>query len=213
LRNLEVLMLESYARVRGVAACAALIAATLGVGGCASGTGGGIPVEQYREDTPAVPTEYIISSGDVVSIQVWDQPQMSAKVRVRTDGRISLPFVNDMEAEGKSPTKLASDIEATLKSVVLTPKVTVVVEDSKPPTVSVIGEVAKPGLQPLERDSGVASALAAAGGFTNFAHRDRIYVIRGKPPARIHFTYKALTEGTGPASAFRLRAGDIIVVQ
>jgi polysaccharide export outer membrane protein len=208
-------MPEWYGRLCGVAACAALISAALSAGGCASASGtSGIPVEQYSDDTPAVPAEYIISSGDIVSIQVWDQPQMSAKVRVRSDGRISLPFVNDMEAEGKTPTKLASDIEATLKSVVLTPKVTVVVEDSKPPTISVIGEVAKPGLQSLERDSGVASALAAAGGFTNFAHRDRIYVIRGKPKAvRIHFTYKALTEGTGPASAFRLRPGDIVVVE
>jgi polysaccharide export outer membrane protein len=206
-------MRESYARLCGVAGCAAVIAAALSVAACASGTGG-IPVEQYRDEAPAVPSEYIISSGDAVSIQVWDQPQMSAKVRVRSDGRISLPFVNDMEAEGKTPTKLASDIEATLKSVVLTPKVTVVVEDSKPATISVIGEVSKPGNQPLERDSGVASALAAAGGFTNFAHRDRIYVIRGKPkPVRIHFTYKALTEGTGAASAFRLRAGDVIVVE
>jgi polysaccharide export outer membrane protein len=91
--------------------------------------------------------------------------------------------------------------------------VTVIVEDSTP-TISVLGEVAKPGPQALQRDTGIADVLAAAGGLTTFAHKDRIFVIRSSPqPVRIHFTYEALTKGIGRAPLFRLRAGDVVVVE
>jgi polysaccharide export outer membrane protein len=180
---------------------------------CASGTGGAIPVEQYKEESdPAA--EYVIAVGDMVSIQVFDQPQISGRMRVRSDGRISLPFVNDVQAAGKTPLKLGAELEAGLKAMVLNPKVTVVVEESRPLSISVLGEVSKPGTQTYERDSGVAQALAAAGGLTNFAKRDRIFVVRSNPkPVRIHFTYEELTRKVGPASVFRLRPGDVVIVE
>jgi polysaccharide export outer membrane protein len=181
---------------------------------CASGSGGAIPVEQYKAPTDAAANDYTIGIGDVLSIQVWDQPQMSGRMKVRTDGRISVPFVSDAIALGKTPSKLAADLEAGLKSVVINPKVTVVVEEERALTVSVLGEVAKPGTQPLMRDTGVAEAIAAAGGLNNFAHKDRIYVVRSKPtPVRIHFTYDQLTRNIGAASQFKLRPGDVIVVE
>ena len=184
------------------------------VSGCASGTGGAIPVEQYKEETAAPDTEYVIGIGDTLSVQVFDQAQMSGKMRVRTDGRITLPFVNDVQAEGKTPLKLAAELEAGLKSVILNPRVTVVVDESRPLTISVLGEVAKPGTQTFERGGGLAQALAAAGGLTNFAHKDRIFVQRAAPkPVRIHFTYEALTRGVGPAALFRLKPGDVVIVE
>jgi polysaccharide biosynthesis/export protein len=181
-------------------------------------TGGSIEVEQLREapDPPSAGTEYTISVGDLLSIQVWDQEKMSAKMRVRSDGRISFPFVNDIDAAGKTPVKLAGDLEEGLKSVILTPRVTVVVEESKLPTlsISVLGEVGKPGVQTLEPGAGVAQALAAAGGLTTFAHKGRIFVLRaGPPPTRIHFTYDGLTRTAGRAPLFQLRSGDVVVVE
>jgi polysaccharide biosynthesis/export protein len=176
--------------------------------------GGGIPVEQYKEESTDGAGEYVIGVGDMIVIQVWDQEKMSGRMRVRSDGRISLPFVNDIEAAGKTPGKLAADLETGLKSVVLNPKVTVVVEESRPLTISVLGEVAKPGTQTLERDYGVAQALAAAGGLTSFAKKDRIFVVRSTPkPHRVHFTYDALTRTVGAAAKFRLKAGDVVVVE
>ena len=182
---------------------------------CSSGLGGAIPVEQYKDDAEASgPAEYVIGVGDMLGIQVFEQPTLSGKMPVRSDGRISLPFVSDMMAAGKTPSRLAADLEAGLKSVVLTPRVTVVVEQSRPLTISVIGEVGKAGPQTYDAGSGVAQALAAAGGLTNFAHKDRIFVVRTTPkPARIHFTYDALIRNVGAASTFRLRPGDIIVVE
>jgi polysaccharide biosynthesis/export protein len=181
-------------------------------------SGGSIEVDQLKEAPDPSPTggEFTIGVGDLLSIQVWDQDKMSAKMRVRSDGRISFPFVNDIEAAGKTPTKLAGDLEEGLKSVILTPRVTVVVEESKPPTlsVSVLGEVAKPGVQALEPGAGVAQALAAAGGLTTFAHKSRIFVLRSSPQAiRIHFTYEALTSTAGRAPLFRLRSGDVVLVE
>jgi polysaccharide biosynthesis/export protein len=181
-------------------------------------TGGSIEVEQLKEAPDPSPAggEYIIGVGDLLSIQVWDQEKMSAKARVRSDGRISFPFVNDIDAAGKTPVKLGADLEAGLKSVILTPSVTVVVEESKPPTlsISVLGEVTKPGVQTLEPGAGVAQALAAAGGLTTFAHKGRIFVLRAGPPTtRIHFTYEGLTRTAGSAPLFRLRSGDVVVVE
>jgi len=181
---------------------------------CASGKGGSIPVEQYKEEAATGTGEYIIAVGDMLGVQVFDQAQISGRMRVRSDGRISVPFVNEVQAAGKTPLALAAELEAGLKAVVLNPRVTVVVEESRPLTISVLGEVAKPGTQQFERESGVAQALAAAGGLTNFAHRDRIFVVRTTPkPARIHFTYEAITRKVGPASTFRLRPGDVVIVE
>jgi polysaccharide export outer membrane protein len=182
---------------------------------CAS-TGGAINVDQLKDDADAstTPREYVIGIGDMLSIQVYNDTQVSGRMRVRSDGRISLAFVNDVSAAGKTPQQLARDIEAGLKNVILNPQVTVVVDDSTPLSISVLGEVAKPGPQSLQHDTGVADALAAAGGLTAFAHKDRIFVVRSLPqPTRIHFTYNALTKGIGRAPLFRLRPGDVVVVE
>ena len=105
---------------------------------CASTTGGSIEVDQLKDapDPLSASGEYVINIGDVLSIQVWEQEKMSGRMRVRSDGRISLPLLNDVDAAGKTPVKLARDLEASLKSVILNPMVTVVVEESKPPTLS-----------------------------------------------------------------------------
>jgi polysaccharide export outer membrane protein len=185
---------------------------------CGSGAGGSIEVEQLREppDPPPATADYTIGIGDVLSVQVFDQDKMSAKVRVRSDGRITVPFLNDVPAAGKTPVKLGSELEEGLKSVVLNPRVTVFVEESKPPTISisVLGEVSKPGVQTLEPGVGVAQALASAGGLTAFAKKNRIFVVRGgAQPTRIRFKYEALTQNLGPAALFRLRPGDVVVVE
>jgi polysaccharide biosynthesis/export protein len=204
-------MRYSYVRCAGwliILACLSAWAAA-----CAS-AGGAIEVDNLKDD-PAVsaPREYFIAAGDMLNIQVYMDPQTSGKMRVRSDGRITLPLVNDVVAAGKTPVQLARDIETALKSVILSPQVTVIVEDFTP-TISVLGEVAKPGPQALQRDTGVAEVLAAAGGLTNFAKRDRIFVVRSSPQqVRIHFTYDALTKGIGRAPTFRLRAGDVVVVE
>jgi polysaccharide biosynthesis/export protein len=203
--------------VRWVRAFAVVAWFVLWVSACASGSSGGaaIEVEQLKDQAATTaPREYVIGVGDVLNIQVYNEAQASGRMRVRSDGRVTLLFVNDVDAAGKTPVQLARDIETSLKKFIVNPTVTVVVEDSTPLTISVLGEVSKPGPQSLQRDTGVADALAAAGGLTAFAHKDRIFVVRTVPePVRIHFTWDALTKGVGRAPLFRLRAGDVVVVE
>ncbi len=162
-------------------------------------------------ETPAV---YVIQPGDLLSIKVWNQDNMSTRVRVRDDGKISVPFLNDVQAANKLPTALAHDIELGLKPYLNNPLVTVTIEEVRPLTVSVLGEVAKPGSFAVGTGAGVLQALAAAGGLTEFANHDAIYVIRqGAAPNRIRFTLTELKEATGKAGQFRLRNDDVVFVE
>ena len=187
---------------------------------CACASSGSIEVDQFKDglESPAS-QEYVIGVGDLLSVQTYSDEKLSGRMKVRSDGKISVAFLNDVQAAGKTPVQLGEDLVAGLASVILTPRVTVIVEESAPLTISVLGEVSKPGLQVLPRgDAGVADALAAAGGLTPFAHKKRIFVVRNRPePTRVHFTYDALTrkagQKAGRASQFRLRAGDVVIVE
>lgn len=199
---------------RGTAA--ALVAVTLALAGCASVTTAPFVWADAWQEPPqaAQAGEYVIGIGDALNVQVWEQEKMSAHVRVRTDGQVSLPFLNDVPAAGMTPVTLARDLEARLKQFIVAPQVTVAVDEATPLSVSVLGQVAEPGLHNLLPGSGVAQALAAAGGLRDFAKKDRIFVVRGgEPPLRIRMTYESITSGQGRAASLRLRAGDVVVVE
>lgn len=185
--------------------------------GCSGATRGPfVWVDQLPPQELTAPVgEYVIGPGDALDVQVWDQEKMSAHARVRSDGQISLPFLNDVPAAGKTPVTLARDLEQRLKSLIVSPQVTVAVEEPMPLRISVLGEVLEPGLHNIEPGAGVAQALAAAGGLREFAHKDRIFVLRQEAdsPQRIRMTYGALTGAQGRAASLRLRAGDVVVVE
>jgi len=164
--------------------------------------------------------EYRLAAGDVVSVRIWNQEAMSvARTRLRDDGKISVPFLQDVEAVNRTPAELSTMLKAKLMAFVVNPVVTVSLEEVRPLRVPVTGEVLHPGIYDLDRRSGVLTALAAAGGFSDFAHRDAIYVLRyqlplgERVPQRIRFTYRSLVEGARPAATFRLRDGDVVVVE
>jgi polysaccharide export outer membrane protein len=172
-------------------------------------------VDDWREPASATaPGEYVIGVGDELNIQVWEEEKISGRVHVRSDGNVSLPFIKDVPAAGMTPVALARDLEERLKQIIVAPRVTVAVEAAKPLSVSVLGQVTQPGLHSLDPGAGVAQALAAAGGLKDFAHKDRIYVLRsGARTARIRMTYEALTAGQGRAATLKLRTGDVVVVE
>jgi polysaccharide biosynthesis/export protein len=184
------------------------------VGGCAN-LGQYTWVDQYRDpQPPAKPTPYVLAPGDVVQVRVFNQEGMSARTRVRSDGKISLPFLNDVEAEGLEPKVLAQQLQVRLKDFINDPVVTVSVEEPRQMQIVVVGEVSHPGVIGLPPAAGVLPALVLAGGLTDFAHDDRIFVVRRDPaPARIRFTYRSLLAAGGAAGAFRLTPGDVVVVE
>jgi polysaccharide export outer membrane protein len=162
----------------------------------------------------AAGSEYLIAPGDLLAVHVYREEAMSTRERVRQDGKVSVPLLHDVQAAGLSPSTLAEQIQTRLKEFINVPRVTVAVEEVHPLVVPVLGEVAHPGQYNLEKGAGVLEALAAAGGLTEFAHRDRIFVLRREPsPVRVRYTFEALSRGQGRAAAFRLQAGDAVVVE
>ena len=171
-------------------------------------------VDEWREPGANSKGEYIIGVGDLLNVLVWEQEKMSSRVRVRSDGRVSLPFLNDVLAAGTTPVALARSLEDRLKQFIVTPQVTVVVDEAKALSVSVLGQVDQPGLYNLDPGARVAQALAAAGGLKDFAHKDRIFLLRtGDGTTRIRMTYDDVTARTGRAFSLRLRSGDVVVVE
>jgi polysaccharide biosynthesis/export protein len=127
---------------------------------------------------------------------------------------VSVPFLNDVDAAGYTPVVLARQLQTRLKEYINTPVVTISLDDPRPYTIPVTGEVNKPGVFPLEAGSGLLAALASAGGLTQFASSDRIFVIRQWPaPARIRFSYVELQNGEKKSVQFQLRQGDAVVVE
>ena len=192
----------------------------LALGACAS-RGEFLWVDQVKDLAPPTESEeYLIGAGDLLFVRVWNQEGISGRSRVRVDGKISFPFLNDVDAAGIPPQTLARRIQTRLKDYIVNPVVTVSVEEPRPSVVSVVGEVAKPGVYPIDRTSGVLQALAAAGGLTETADREGVFVLRkgywadGSPsPVRIRFTLRALERAEGKAATFRLKPGDTVVVE
>ena len=181
--------------------------------GCAS-TGSFTWVQDYPEASAASDSGVILVAGDVITIRVYNQPDMSTKTRVRNDGKVSLPFLNDVEAAGQTPVSLAAQLQKRLKEYINTPVVTVSLDEPRPNTIPVTGEVNKAGIFPLEPGAGLLAAIAAAQGLSPYASPDRIFVIRQLPaPARIRFTYRELQNGERKAVSFQLRQGDAVVVE
>jgi len=201
---------------RAMVRLTAILLLLLGIAGCRT-SGNSVPVDSIAPSPPPTAGDYVIQVGDTISIRVWNQDSITTKTKVRPDGKVSLPFVNDVEAAGSTPSTLATRVQARLKEFIVNPVVTVVLEEPRPLVVAVIGEVVRPGNYHLESGSGVLQALAIAGGPTPFADKDRIMVIRqdpnGQTTKRIRFTYSALTQVEGRATAFRLQGGDVVVVE
>ncbi len=182
--------------------------------GCYTPGGAYVAVNDYKL---ASPTEYIINVGDSLNVRVFNQDNVSSRVRVRADGKVSLPFVNDWLAAGKPPSVLALELQTRLKDFLNNPVVTVSLEESRTLNVSVIGEVVRPSMVTLDPGAGVLQALAVAGGLTDFAQREGIFVLRkaapDAQPVRIRFTWEALTRGESKAARFALLPQDVIIAE
>lgn len=136
---------------------------------------------------------YLIGPQDDLEVFVWRAPELSTKITVRPDGRISTPLVNDMVAAGKTPSKLATDLENALKEYVKTPQVTVIVSkfnSTFDQQVRVLGEAQKPTALPYQSGMTVLDVMVAVGGLTEFAAGNRATLIRGKGEDRQSYRLK-----------------------
>jgi len=157
---------------------------------------------------------YVIGSQDVLNISVWKEAELTRTVPVRPDGKISLPLLNDVQAEGLTPTQLAAEITTSLKKFVAEPQVTVIVTEINSQRVYIMGEVTHAGAYPLLPDMTILQALSSAGGFTQFANPKKIYMFRMENGKQVKypFNYKDVIAGKRPEQNITLKAGDTIVV-
>jgi polysaccharide export outer membrane protein len=156
---------------------------------------------------------YRLGQGDKLRIEVYKDAQLSQSVQVRPDGKITLPLLGDIQADGQTPIQLHDVITEQLKTYMTNPVVTVIVVETKPAVAYVMGEVNHPGAFALQDDQlTVLQALALAGGLKDFANSKNIKILRksnSKNGQVTDFNYKDAIRGSAPVY---LHAGDTVVV-
>ncbi|MBT8364509.1 MAG: polysaccharide export protein [Deltaproteobacteria bacterium] len=158
---------------------------------------------------------YRISAGDILEITTWKEPDLSRQeILVRTDGKISFPLLNDVQAAGLTPLEMKRNMEAGLKDFISSPFVTVHVRNPESQKIYILGEVQNTGEYPLTKNLTVLQAFALAGGFTEWASKKEIILLRneGGKDKIYRINYKEITKGKDFSHNIRLKADDTIIV-
>lgn len=165
-----------------------------------------------QEELAASP--YLIGPSDVLDIYVWKEPELTREAIVMPDGRITYPLIGQVMAKGRTVAELSDLITAKLKNYVTTPEVTIIVKQTLSQRIYVIGKVNGPGPYPLEPNMTVLQALAAAGGFAEWADEKNVLIVRrqGQKETQIRFNYKGYISGKNLAQNIILKPNDTIVV-
>lgn len=163
--------------------------------------------------------DFLIGPEDVLDVVVWRNQDLSRTVVVRPDGMITMPLIGDVPASGFTANQVAARIADRLKEYKQDPAVSVSVKEVNSYNVFVLGEVTKPGKYQLKSHTTVLQAIAMAGGFTIYASKNRMQVVRstangdGQPhEIRIPARYDDLVFGKGELKNFVLKSGDLVVV-
>ena len=178
------------------------------------------PSQEIIEEASNSSKDFLLGPEDVLDIVIWKNEDLSQKgVVIRPDGKISMPLIGEILASGRTANQLASQISARLKEYKDNPVVTVGVKEVNSYYVYVLGEVSKPGKYQLKSHATVLQAVAIASGFTNYASRNKMKVIRHVQgengttrEVRIPARYDDLVSGTGEIGNFVLKTGDVVVV-
>lgn len=157
---------------------------------------------------------FVIGNDDVLTINVWKEPDISRSIPVRSDGKISLPLVGEVQAAGQTPLKLEKDIAGKLKNYISEPEVTVIVQQVNSQKFNILGQVVRPGSYALANSPTVLDAIALAGGFRDFAKKKNIYVLRqgASGESRLPFNYKDVSQGKNMSQNIKLQPGDTIII-
>jgi len=163
--------------------------------------------------------EYVIGPMDQLNIFVWRNPELSAKVQVRPDGRITTPLVNDMPAVGKTPAMLADDMKLALSTYIKDPIVSVIVESPQSTysqSIRIVGATEKPASIPYRANMTLLDAMIAVGGLGQYAAGNRARLVRqdrntGKQTQYTVKLGKLLKDGD-PSANVKLEPGDVIII-
>lgn len=190
---------------------ALVLAAGLALGGCAGDNLAPASAEQI-----AAP-DYLIGPGDGLSIFVWRNPELSISLPVRPDGKISTPLVEDVQAAGKTPTRLARDLEDALKKFIQDPIVTVIATAFVGPfdqQIRVVGQAQQPAAIPYRENMTILDVMIAVGGLTEFASGNRAVLVRSAGAERQQYRVRLddlLKDGDVSANV-QVLPGDVLIV-
>ncbi|MGI4848391.1 MAG: XrtA/PEP-CTERM system exopolysaccharide export protein [Janthinobacterium lividum] len=191
----------------------AAVASILALGACASQK---LPAAPDSDPATAA-HDYLIGPGDMVSIAVWRNPEVSQSVPVRPDGKITTPLVQDLDASGKTSTQLARDIEKALEKFIQQPIVTVIVTSFVGPyseQIRVIGQAAKPQALPYRERMSLMDVMIAVGGVTEFAAGNKAVLIRNVDGKQQKFAIRLndLVKAGDLSANVNMRPGDVLVI-
>ncbi len=163
---------------------------------------------------PVVRETYVIGESDLLAISVWHEPDLTRVMPVRSDGKINLPLIGELQASGQTVEQLRATISTLLKNFLEDPDVTVTVQEPRSQFFTIVGKVVKPGSFPLGQRLTVLDGLAMGGGFKDFAKPGKIYIVRTHRDGRserLPFDYKRAVGGDLSLN-FVLEARDLIIV-
>ena len=200
----------------------ALGAGALALAGCAStGTraGNALPPASFVGKDDQASEKYIIGALDELTVFVWRNPELGAKVQVRPDGRITTPLIEDMTAVGKTPSQLAEDIKVVLGKYIEDPLVSVMVDKFQgtfSQQIRIVGATEKPASLPYRANMTLLDAMIEVGGLSEFAAGDRARLIRqdkatGKQKEYDLKISRLIKRGDTSANV-RLEPGDVIII-
>ncbi len=183
-----------------------------------SACGSSAPVANVEAMPPRADTgDYIIGPGDNLNINVWNNPEISASVPVRPDGKISTPLVEDMQAVGKTPAELGRDIETVLSEYIRTPKVTVIVSGfvgTFGEQIRVVGQAVNPQAIRYRDRMTLLDVMIEAGGLSQFAAGNRAKIVRWSDGKQIEIPVRIedlIEKGKIEANVV-MQPGDVLVI-
>lgn len=178
-----------------------------------------LPPAQFVAAGEAPGPDYIIGPLDNLNVFVWRNPELTTTVRVRPDGRITVPLIEDLGATGQTPTQLAKTIEEKLRTYIQNPIVSVIVSDFKGPfaqQVRVVGEASKPAAIAYQANMTLLDVMIAVGGLTEYAAGNRARLVRFDPKAGKQQEYRVkidrLLKDGDISSNVKIEPGDVIII-
>jgi polysaccharide export outer membrane protein len=196
-----------------------LASSSLMLNSCVSGGRSELPPAAFVASQEQPGEEYIIGPLDQLNIFVWRNPELSAKVQVRPDGRITTPLISDMPAVGKTPAMLADDMKIALGEYIKDPIVSVIVENFSgtfSQQIRIVGATAKPASLPYRANMTLLDAMIAVGGLSEYAAGNRAKLIRydrntGKQ-REFNIKLSSLLKNGDSSANVRLEPGDVIII-
>jgi len=193
--------------------------AAMALTGCATGCGQQLPSAGFVAAQEGPGEDYIIGPLDELTIFVWRNPELGAKVQVRPDGRITTPLITDMPAVGKTPAMLAQDIKLQLSEFIKDPLVSVIVDNFSgtfSQQVRIVGATEKPASIPFRANMTLLDAMISVGGLSEFAAGNRARLIRYDRATGKQREYglriNSLLKNGDTSANVSLQPGDVIII-